>query len=229
MRYRPLFVSLSGLSLAVSLLLASSNAGAWPKNQQWGHVSHESTHSGHWDAEPHAGYVPNRRWGGFHGPFYAGGAHGPWIHQWGNGDIHHFYAHDFAYWHGGYWAHSWYGGRFGWWWVVSGVWFFYPAPVYPYPDPYVPPYFVVPPPPPDAAAATQTQFWYFCPASNGYYPYITSCPSGWQQVPATDGSDQAPANATGAAPQAAPPATPPPSNRSNDDDQAQASDDNDAG
>ena len=29
-----------------------------------------------------------------------------------------------------------------------------------------------------------TQFWYFCPKSNGFYPYVPSCPSGWQQVPA---------------------------------------------
>jgi hypothetical protein len=27
--------------------------------------------------------------------------------------------------------------------------------------------------------------WYFCPAANGYYPYVASCPSGWQTVPAT--------------------------------------------
>jgi hypothetical protein len=28
-------------------------------------------------------------------------------------------------------------------------------------------------------------YWYFCPAANGYYPYVSSCPSGWQTVPAT--------------------------------------------
>lgn len=27
--------------------------------------------------------------------------------------------------------------------------------------------------------------WYFCPAANGYYPYVASCPGGWQTVPAT--------------------------------------------
>lgn len=27
-------------------------------------------------------------------------------------------------------------------------------------------------------------YWYFCAASNTYYPYVSSCPSGWQAVPA---------------------------------------------
>ena len=29
------------------------------------------------------------------------------------------------------------------------------------------------------------QSWYFCAAANAYYPYVTSCPSGWQAVSAT--------------------------------------------
>lgn len=36
-----------------------------------------------------------------------------------------------------------------------------------------------------AMAASSVQYWYFCPAANAYYPYVTSCPSGWQSVPAT--------------------------------------------
>jgi|CXWL01.1.fsa_nt_gi hypothetical protein len=35
---------------------------------------------------------------------------------------------------------------------------------------------------PSTAAAP---VWYFCPAANAYYPYVNSCPSGWQTVPAT--------------------------------------------
>jgi hypothetical protein len=27
--------------------------------------------------------------------------------------------------------------------------------------------------------------YYFCAASNAYYPYVRSCPSGWQVVPTT--------------------------------------------
>lgn len=98
-----------------------------------------------------------------------------WNHQWGDGDIRHFPDHDWGHWHHGYWVQNWYGGRFGWWWVVSGVWFFYPAPVYPYPNPYVPAGLV----PPTAVA-----YWYFCPAANGYYPYIAVCAGAWQPVPA---------------------------------------------
>lgn len=26
--------------------------------------------------------------------------------------------------------------------------------------------------------------WYYCPAANGYYPYVASCPGGWETVPA---------------------------------------------
>lgn len=32
-------------------------------------------------------------------------------------------------------------------------------------------------------------YWYFCSEPRGYYPYISQCPKGWQQVPA-----QPPAN-----------------------------------
>jgi len=106
--------------------------------------------------------------------------HDHWHHDWGHGDIRYFHHYDWYAWHNGYWYDGWYGPRFGWWWVVSGVWFFYPAPVYPYPDPYMPADFQAPPPPAGQAAG---QFWYFCPASNAYYPYVPSCPSGWQQVP----------------------------------------------
>jgi hypothetical protein len=35
-----------------------------------------------------------------------------------------------------------------------------------------------------APAAVQ-QYWYFCAAANAYYPYVSSCPNGWQAVPAT--------------------------------------------
>ena len=44
-------------------------------------------------------------------------------------------------------------------------------------------------PPPVAAAPVytdayqnQAQYWYYCQASQGYYPYVSECPSGWLQV-----------------------------------------------
>lgn len=112
-------------------------------------------------------------------------------------DIHRFDRHDFAVWRNGYWRHGRHEGRLGWWWVVGGLWYFYPAPVYPYPDPYVPPV-VVNPPAPVLVEPPPAQKWYFCTSANAYYPYVSSCPEGWKEVAATPNPAPAPS---------APPAT----------------------
>lgn len=65
----------------------------------------------------------------------------------------HYYVHDFDRWHGGHWFHGPHGGRPGWWWVIGDSWYYYPAPVYPYPDPYALPMVVAPPGPPPVAVA----------------------------------------------------------------------------
>lgn len=56
---------------------------------------------------------------------------------------------------------------------------YYPEPAYvaPYVAPYVysPPAAVAPAPPTQA-------WWYHCSNPEGYYPYVTSCPSGWTRV-----------------------------------------------
>ena len=44
-----------------------------------------------------------------------------------------------------------------------------------------------PPPPvyqqsPPVFAPSSAQYWYFCPAFNAYYPYVSSCPTQWQPV-----------------------------------------------
>jgi hypothetical protein len=96
------------------------------------------------------------------------------------GDIRHFHEHDVVVWRGGHWVHAWHGGRFGWWWVIPGGWYFYPMPIYPYPDPYVPPAVAVQPAPPVARA----QIWYYCDNPAGYYPYVAACSSAWKAVPA---------------------------------------------
>lgn len=109
-----------------------------------------------------------------------------------HGDIRVFESHDARRWHSGGWRHGLHGGRSGWWWVVGGAWYFYPQPIYPYPDPYIPPTvvieqapaLVVPAQPPAAQPAAQP-FWYYCDAARGYYPYVASCPGGWKTVPAT--------------------------------------------
>jgi hypothetical protein len=120
--------------------------------------------------------------GRFHGPerSYEGG-------HW-RGGIERFHEHDYHVWRGGYWAHDYHGGRYGWWWIASGLWYYYPAPIYPYPDPYVPPVVVAPPvaaAPAPAPAAPPPQYWYYCDSAGGYYPYVPACPSGWRAVPAT--------------------------------------------
>jgi hypothetical protein len=108
-------------------------------------------------------------------------------------DIRHFDRHDYAVWRSGGWRHGRHDGRLGWWWVAAGAWYFYPWPVYPYPDPYLPPFIATQPYPPPAAPPP-AQFWYFCTSANGYYPYVPSCPDGWKTVPATppDASPVAP-------------------------------------
>ena len=92
-------------------------------------------------------------------------------------DIHNFHERDLSVWRGGHWFHGPHLGRPGWWWVVNGVWYFYPTPVYPYPDPYAPPVVTAPPP---AAPTT----YYYCDNPAGYYPYVPQCPTPWRPVPA---------------------------------------------
>lgn len=82
------------------------------------------------------------------------------------------------HWRGGRWERSWHDGRLGWWWVVGPSWYYYPTPVYPYPEP---PVVVVTPPP---AAQTPSQYFYYCPNPRGYYPAVPQCFAGWQLVPA---------------------------------------------
>ena len=111
----------------------------------------------------------------------------------GHGNFGGFHGGSLGAWRGGYWNHGWYGNNFGWWWVVGGAWYLYPAPIYPYPDAYSVPMYPYPgaypaqmyapaPPPP---AASQAHVWYRCANPNGYYPYIPECPGGWQPMPAT--------------------------------------------
>jgi hypothetical protein len=129
------------------------------------------------------------------------------------GEYHHFEGRDYHHWgvgerelwRAGGWRHQEYMGRYGYWWVVGGVWYFYDTPVYPYPlvvpeimfnapvqvqqvVPVVPTVpvreVVVQQPAPSFRPQIQVQNWYFCENPRGYSPYVSSCPSGWQTVPA---------------------------------------------
>jgi hypothetical protein len=76
-----------------------------------------------------------------------------------------------AHWHGtvGVWIGP---GPYGW-----------GPPYYPY---YYPPVIVADPvyaqPNPVVQVPAPPNFWYYCPQSGGYYPYVSDCPGGWQQV-----------------------------------------------
>lgn len=97
-------------------------------------------------------------------------------HFTGSGNFHHFH-------HGGHFHHR----------VFIGATapFYYPLPYY---DPYTyyapyyyPPTVIAPPPaqyvaPYPAQSAPQAAYWYYCPESGAYYPYVQQCPSGWRQV-----------------------------------------------
>lgn len=86
------------------------------------------------------------------------------------------------------------GGRFGfdvvigpWWWGPPYSYYYYDPPVY-----YAPaaPIVVTPA---TAQMPLPPAYWYFCPQSNTYYPYVTQCPGGWQPVAPTPPPPSAPA------------------------------------
>jgi hypothetical protein len=130
--------------------------------------------------------------GGFHAPsVFRGGPRGPvgWSdfhhdtapakvspHRFGDtslplpsswhGNIRDFDLHT---WQSGKWQHVNHGGRSGWWWTVGSDWYFFDAPVYPYPDLYTP-------------YNEPIGWWYWCDPSEEYYPYVTSCPIPWESV-----------------------------------------------
>ena len=111
--------------------------------------------------------------------------------HWTHRDVAHFSPAERSAWVGGRWHHEWHNGRFGWWWGVGGAWYFYPAPIYPYPDYvadiYYDPGMVAPPPeaPVAPVAGYQPGYWYYCPPSGAYYPYVQSCPVPWTPVSPT--------------------------------------------
>jgi hypothetical protein len=117
-----------------------------------------------------AAFAQHHEHGG-HGGGFNGGPHGgPGWH----GDIHHFNGHDRGVWAGGRWFHGPHRGHDGWWWVVGPSWYYYPAPVYPYPDPFWP----------SDVGQVGPGYWFYCPSVGGYYPYVAVCPGGWATIPA---------------------------------------------
>jgi hypothetical protein len=76
--------------------------------------------------------------------------------------------------------------------VAIGIGFgfplWYPAPYYYYPH-YYPPAVVVSRPVTyierRESAPASTDWWYYCVQSKAYYPYVKTCPGGWQKVSPT--------------------------------------------
>lgn len=124
---------------------------------------------------------PGRHAPGMQGP---GGPHHPFP-----GDFRRFGPDDRALWAGGGWRHDYYDGRWGWWWIVDGMWYWYDQPIYPYPT-VVSSVIYAPPPVPvaDATPAPATpvapapRFRYYCP-DQGYYPEVQTCPTDFVRQP----------------------------------------------
>jgi hypothetical protein len=81
-------------------------------------------------------------------------------------------------------ADAWEGHRSGGSRVAIGIglgpfWAFDAAPV------VVPPPVVAPAPSVAAPPAAPPTFWYYCDGPQGYYPYVSQCPSGWRPVSPT--------------------------------------------
>jgi hypothetical protein len=64
--------------------------------------------------------------------------------------------------------------------------YYYPPPYYyppAYPAPAAPPVYIEQP---QASAPPQAQpsdsYWYYCPSTRNYYPYVEQCAEGWQRV-----------------------------------------------
>lgn len=109
--------------------------------------------------------------------FVAADPHG---RHW-RGDFHPGHDH----WHNGHWYHGDHEGRFGWWWIAAGSWYFYPAPIYPYSSQYAaPPIIIEREAEPITAVPPAEAVWYYCASSRSYYPYVSDCPEGWRIVPA---------------------------------------------
>jgi hypothetical protein len=103
---------------------------------------------------------------------HDGGRSGP---AWGTQKGHGY--------HDSHWNSGWHGGgHIGWLWAALSALMIYDAARN---APVVQPPAVIVQTPASTPAAPATAYWYFCPASGAYYPYVQTCPGGWRTVPAT--------------------------------------------
>ncbi len=101
----------------------------------------------------------------------------------------------------------WFGGPF-WWGIPFGYGFPYvverPVIVQPSAEPVFVP-----------SAAQQMHYWYYCRDAQMYYPYVSACPSAWQEVPATPAAPEPVVPETSSSPTTRAPGTPVPPARAN--------------
>src|SRR3954469_14062692 len=76
--------------------------------------------------------------------------------------VNRFNPRERALWSHGRWRHGRWHGRLGWGWWANGGWFFYNAPIYPYPDYVSADYYDVP------ASDDAGDYWYYCRDPEGY-------------------------------------------------------------
>jgi len=95
-------------------------------------------------------------------------------------DFDHFTSSERESWRHGNWHHGHHHGHFGWWFIVDNFWFFYDAPIYPYPL-YVSYYYD------DAYYGDRDYYWYWCDDPRGYYPYVQECYGPWIPVSPSEG------------------------------------------
>lgn len=114
----------------------------------------------------------------------AGGSRHHHHHGWhGHHRPHGTFHVGINVWRGGHWHHGWHGSRLGWWSTVPSGYYYYWAPVYPYPDFYRPSAIVVERAP--VTGVPPQQYWYYCESPEGYYPYVSQCRGEWRRVPVT--------------------------------------------
>lgn len=90
--------------------------------------------------------------------------------------------------HGGYYGpryHGWYGygPRYGYWYGAGFFPYYYYGPGYGYYY-YPPPAQVYAEPDDTVVEQPAPAYWYYCNSAKSYFPYVQSCPEGWQAVPA---------------------------------------------
>jgi len=125
-------------------------------------------------------------------------------HDFHSRNVREFNERERMAWRGGRWRNDWHYGRYGWWFLVGGVWYEYERPVYPYPM-VVAPLVVYETP---VVATSLPTYWdsnggagyvpregaiarlpsvppgtYHCASPVSDYPVVGTCATGWVFVP----------------------------------------------